>query len=415
VNRRPTRLRRPLAVLALASAVAGGAGCFYTDPINTRPDVRIEKLGSDPVQRGAEVALVAYLDDPDGDTLDLDWIVRACSSDDVCDDVPVEPFGSAEDEASIRAVVPLFVGVDSAPVVALRANVVATDHYGAEATDMLYLDAGNAAPAAAISEHGVRGPFAHWRIDTPVVLSAVACVVDPFDPSFCDVDPGATFDPEGDSVEFTWDITPPRGVMPEQYTFGPGDGDDYELRAIVGGDWIVELTVTDALGASRSAAPALIVIDPDAAPCIVSLGPALPPDGVLYPLVDDEEGDDHTTRFKVLQVEDDLDLYPVPANGDGQLAPTTFRWSLASPSSGGVFVPVGGDLATFDLDHHLFNPGDELSLRVEVDDRQERALPCDAAQSTCSVGDDRDITGDFIEDVCLQRQTWQLVVGQALP
>jgi hypothetical protein len=398
VNRRSTTLRRALAVPALASAVAGAAGCFYTDPINTRPDVRIEKLGSEPVLRGGEVPLVAYLDDPDGDVLDLDWFVRACSADEVCDEVPIESLGSGEGEEAIQALVPAFVR-DGTAVVELRANVVATDRFGAEATDVLPLEVGNQAPLLpVISAIGaVRGPFGGWRIDTPINLTATVS------------------DPEGDPVELFWDHEPPRGVLSGDYSFQPviGEPDQRELVASVPGDWIIALTVMDGLEASVSAAPRVVTVDPDAAPCLVSVEPLLPPDGVQLPLVDD--GDVDATRFRVLQVADDLDPYPVPANGDNQLEPTTFRWSLASPASGGVFVPVGGDLATFDLDHRLFEPGDELALRVEVDDRRERALPCPADQPTCSLGDDRDITGDFVEDVCLQRQTWQLVVGQALP
>ena len=364
-----------------------GTACFYTDPINSRPDVRVEKIGSERVTRGGSVDLVAYIDDPDDDTLGVDWFVRACAAGEaVCEDVEQVALGDAADQSSIRANMPAFVGGLAA--MSMRANVVVTDLYGAESTDMLYLQADNQAPTATLHASGVRGPFGGWRSDSTVKISA-------------DISDG-----EGDGVAVTWDDTPPRGLLPDEYSSGPaGDAYNYEVRALVGGAWTVAITVTDDLLAVGDD-EIIFVVDDDAAPCIVAESPEAA--AGIFPLID-EHGDVGPRRFSVLHVDDDLDLHPVPAGADAAQRATVFRWSLAGPDTGGAFVPVGGNVADFVLDPDLFDPGELLSLRVEVDDRQGRALPCSADQATCSVGGDRDLDGDHDDDVCEQRRTWQVL------
>jgi hypothetical protein len=101
----------------------------------------------------------------------------------------------------------------------------------------------------------------------------------------------------------------------------------------------------------------------------------------------------------VLVVTDDLDPYPSVPN-DPVVGTTEFHWSIVPP--GGTRQPltgVTGNAVALDPDSYM--PGDLLELRVEIQDRNHRAVSCPDTDLTCSLTTDA---------TCSQRLTWRVEV-----
>jgi len=166
----------------------------------------------------------------------------------------------------------------------------------------------------------------------------------------------------------------------------------YLLVPDVDGKWTVKVTATDGQGMTASDDLDLQVA-PDQPPCLGAMDPGVPGGTITV---------DQARRFEVLSVLDDISGYPKPA--PGSTTTTGFHWSLATPDSGGAFVPLGTDAPDVVIDPKRFKVGDQIDLRVEISDAIARTLPCDASKSSCAI--DGGTT-------CFQRQTWHLEIGLA--
>jgi hypothetical protein len=159
---------------------------------------------------------------------------------------------------------------------------------------------------------------------------------------------------------------------------------------------MVEVTASDGVGGTVTGSESILVQD-DALPCVVATEPEALPDA-RYIL----DRDALPRRFAVLQVRDDLDVYPSPpASLQPPMGTAGFRWFVATPDTSGALVQIDGhDSADLVVDASAYAPGDRLELRVEIDDRVGRDVICAPDAPTCSLGGDS----------CRQRVTWEVEV-----
>lgn len=377
---RPARAQTPgIASLAVLT-VAIGSGCLFLDEINSPPQAQVETVVAGPYYRGTTIAVRAdKSDDPNGDRLIVDWKAFTCSADrTVCDAPAFQELARVSSETDFMVEVPMqraLATPEPVQVIAVEAEVF--DTRGASHSDRVFIDLTNLEPELTLQPQGILTPD---RLGFPVGARVrIASLVS---------------DPEDDALVYTWERTSVSGSSDDQWS---PDGTAAEITPDVPGSWEVSLTVTDSLGASVSD-HATLTISADGPPCILSLDPPYVP-GARY-IVD---RDAPARRFTVLSARDDLDSYP-RRRGD----PTTdeffgtahFRWFIATPDTGGQLTEVAGhQLADYLLDPSGFAPGDQLSLRVEAQDRIERDLICGDADPTCSL----------VED-CMQRVTWDVEV-----
>jgi hypothetical protein len=368
-----------LAGLGLAAVAGGPAGCFYAEPINQRPSADIRALSSGAVSRGSVVQLGSVVNDPDGQAVALAWRASVCA--DAVDLTTCDaPFFYSKD-AFITFTVPLR-RADGTPTQAVRVVLEGTDELGATTKPdqelvLPVLDAPPTLDLRKVSRYG-------FVIGAPVELFA----------RWTDVDDG----PGGTTV--AWHVFSPAGSgdPPLVPLVVGADPDPAYLQAgqrLVPdrvGDWDVEVTATDALGAATVKHLPITVVA-DRVPCLGTVSPVVPPATAALPLV-------ATTRFQVLVVDDDLDGYPTIA-GDPYRGKTTFTWSLAGPGGGAHQVLPGVTGSAIELDPAAYAPGDVLELRVEIEDRNHVAVSCADGDPTCSVAGGA---------ACLQRQTWRVVV-----
>jgi hypothetical protein len=371
-------VRRQLLSLICLAAAAGSAGCFYTDPINSRPTVEVQKEGVDAVFRTESLAVRAKAGDPDGDGYSIDWTAVACGPGGVpCKVVSVFP--DLDDEEVGHIPVPLVVEGTEIPVFSIDATAVVTDSYGATATDSLPYDIGNRAPTITLTAEGYLYQNA-FPIDLPVAIVAT------------------TEDMDEDRVTVEGEWPPPVGPPGSEGLFDwvrDGSRDDtYLFTPHAVGSWNFTVGGQDATGTAAGPGQLSLTSADDLPPCIV--GPLTPPIGNTFTLFEDHS-------FSIATISDDLDIYPLPTiDPPSDFHGTAhFRWSLASPDSGGIFVPLPDTDNSVELVWGDFDPSDHLQLRAEVYDRRDRSIDCPVGQPTCAIGADQS---------CLQRQTWEIVV-----
>lgn len=370
-------MRAALAMIALCPL---GAGCFYTEPINERPSADIERDSEANPARGDEVKLHAEVVEPDGDPIEVAWTALACDEtqcDEPLDRIP--PGNSYGYEFDI----PLLT-LAGTPTTHVEITLRVTDALGAETapTQNLDLPVGNALPVLVTQQQG-RTFMGKYPVNVPMTI--VARKSDPDDGAAAVViETPVVFAPDNatlDDAELT--------LVEETDTEVT-----YELVASEPGNWEVHLTAHDPFGPEPGEDTATVTVPfaDDQSPCLTIGAPAFPPEGSAIVL-------DELRHFAVLAVEDDLDVWPAPSANDPYLDAATFRWFLGSPATGGTLTALAGvDGSGVDLDPASYAPGDELTLRVEVSDREDRPL-CDPALDTCAA-----VPG------CLQRQTWHVEV-----
>jgi hypothetical protein len=368
--------------VSLVACLPGAGGCFYTGSINREPRANVQLSTAGPHYRGSLVALSASKsDDPDGEDLDVSWRAHACSADRTeCDT-------SAFDERAQRpASEPYNVRIpaarlNGAAAEAIRVDVTVADEHGAEHGDRVFIDVTNRPPEPVLQVQGFAAPTGGYPLGTTVRLVVEAR------------------DPDGDPAMLTWRYFPASGSQEANVVWERIDGDMYDLAGDVVGEWVAEVEVTDALGAS-STARATVFFQQDGPPCIAATDPPAQADaGYIV------ERGAAPRRFAVLAVTDDLDVYPPPSSelADGRPSPqgtARFRWSIATPYTDGVLQPIRGHaLAGYTVDPGAYAPGDTLLLRVEIEDRNGFEVGCGQEQPTCSIAGD---------SVCLQRMTWRI-------
>lgn len=366
------------AILATIAVLPLGSGCFYTDPINERPSADIVRDSLDNPARGDDIELDANIYDPDGNPTFPAWNAWACGIEG-CDEVPI----AQGLEYGFDFTVPLNTEAGS-PTTRVYVTLDVTDDLGASAVPRQQLDipVGNAAPTLEVQKQG-RTFMSRYPVNVPMTIVARKADADD-GAAAVSIDVPVLYAPVGATIEDA-----------ELVLVDETDTElTWELTASMPGQWEVELTARDPFTPDPGEVMVTVTIPvaEDQSPCLTVGEPGFPPEGATIVLED-------ARRFAVLAVDDDLDLWPAPDAQDPYLGVTTFRWYLAAPDTGGVLTALSGvDGSGVDLDPASYTPGDELTLRVEVSDRENRPL-CDPALDTCAA-----IPG------CFQRQTWHVEV-----
>ena len=357
--------------LGIAAAVAlatGASGCFWDETINERPSAEIQRVGGGVPRRGGNLQFRAMVDDPDNDGVHPSWRFEACSAGGTCGGIE-----TGTDPTFSVTVPALVVGQPTTKVVI---TLDVADDFGALArpSQHLELDVINNPPTVVVQRRGreIGGSFPP---DVPIIVSARGG------------------DPDQDPIVLEWELFPARDSMIADRRFErlpdpETGGEEYELLPDVDGEWIVRVTVLDGIDLDVVDLPILVV--PDAPPCLGASDPTPVPDTTVLL--------DAPRRFAVLVVEDDLDIYPAPPPGDPYIGAAEFRWYLRGPGAA-AFTLVDTGVAALELDPAHYDPGDRIDVRVEIDDRVGRTVPCADDLASCSIG----------QDSCQQRQTWAVL------
>lgn len=354
---------------ALVAVLLAPAGCFYTTSINERPsaEIRIESEG--PHYPGKPVVFSAVTSDSeDGDDLRCTWTAESCA-DDGCDRTdPIPNVRATALTCSDRfQMVPPDKRHES-----IRVRVVVADRSGGDITATQILEVANHVPTVEVQVRAA-GTADHAVVGVPARASVKIT------------------DPDHEAWELTWRLLKPRGGGPD-VELVPIEGDELgrTFTPDVAGLWMVEVTADD--GIDQGTGSGAAAVEQDGPPCLALTAPDAVDDQRL--VVRREDG---PRVFAVLLVADDLDPYPGPQPAPGQGEPT-FAWQIASPDTGGELAPVSGAVGPeLTVDPAAFAPGDLVDVRVEVSDRVERVLQCDASSPSCSVDGDPS---------CLQRTSW---------
>jgi hypothetical protein len=357
--------------VAVAVALAAStAGCFYSEPINERPSAEIQRVDAGVPTRGGRLSFRALVSDPDEDPMDITWRFQACAG--------VSPCSSEETGTEQIFNIDIPASIDELPVTRITVDLDVKDRpYGATArpAQHLELDVVNNEPTVSIQRTG-RELDGKFPPNVPITVNARGMDVDP------------------DTLTLAWELFPPRNstsvVMLQDLPDPPSGGEARFFIPDVDGEWMVRVTVDDGIDTFTGERPILVV--PDPAPCLGALDPAPPPPSSSLVL-------DQPRRISVLSVEDDLDIFPAPPPNDPYLGPAELRWYVRAPGQTS-FTLVDTGVGGVELDPAQYDPGDHLDVRVEIDDRMNRTIPCAEDVATCSV----------TQDTCLQRQTWSVEV-----
>jgi len=356
------------------------SGCFYTDPINQRPSLDIERLPpvADPY-RNDMVELRAVAVDPEGYNVFFHWRAYLCTDETDCDQAPY--FESSEERVAFE--VQENRNDTGTATRAIHVFLEGIDDYGATARPIqqLWIGVNDHAPTLELRAGSGYGNV----VNTPI--NVYAKVGDEDDWPNVPKLTWKVYSPTNQTYEFV-DAT----LMQD-----PNDPDHKqyakELTPHETGKFTVEVTADDGLGASTSTVTQSIEINvgDDNPPCLRQLTPLVATAPAAYPMAE-------PTLFQVHVVADDLD--PYPTINDSILGTTKFTWSLLAPGgSRQVLTSVTGNSVALDPASH--QPGDILELRVEIADRVPRTIMCADANATCSVSTDTS---------CIQRQTWRVEV-----
>nr|HEX4313685.1 hypothetical protein [Kofleriaceae bacterium] len=359
------------------------AGCFYEAPINQRPSAGIRNQPTDPVFRGDLLSLEAFTSDPDGNAVDVQWSIFACTdASDTSTDCDAVPFDSDTTQDTSFEIPPMRAdGVT--PTRALRVLLDATDELGAIARP-------TQVAVIAVDDHPPTLQLSQSSAHDYVVGSHISLEVDVSD---LDDNPGS------DSVLWTVDTPVPSAP----YTLAPpqmvGSGAvaghvtyRSSLDTEIAGQWTVHVTATDPL-AQTTEQDFVLAIGSDLPPCITSPSPIASPSQAL-PLIE-------PTLFEVPIVVDDLDVYPPSQGGDPDLGVASFQWSIEQPGATS-FTPLAVTGNGVPLDPATYSSGDVVKLSVEVHDRVTRDFSACDGDPTCTLNE-----GD---PSCLQRITWTVEV-----
>ena len=275
-----------------------------------------------------------------------------------------------------------------------RVHATVTDPQGATTTAYRDFTVQNRSPNASLEVLGRRNENGHYPLMNEIRFSAAAST-DPDNEDRCSLSVAfATVSRPLASVTGVFvegnctlpDIVSPCGAELPAYCITPDAPGTYRVR----------VTVTDQAGES-DVAEQVIEVDEDAPPCLTQLVPR-PVETVFV------SRSDGVQQFSV-NVSDDLDPWPPRAtNAAGY---PTFRWSLKTAFDPEFVVVPDLVSHTYSLDLTPFSPGEEVLLRVEVQDRVDRTSerPCEPASPVCPQGAD-----PLAPAACVQRVTWHLEV-----
>lgn len=350
-------------------ALGLGAGCFYAEPINDVPAASITVLAPGPHHVGDSISFDALKSrDDHRPSLRASWQALACES--------VAPQqGCVTIERGDRDLGEPFVVVPEDPR-PLVVQLTLHDRHGARDRDELVLELDNRDPDLTVQVSGYSGADGSYVVTRPARITAAAG------------------DRDGEEVTLSWSLQAPRGSLPDARSFEPVSADTYELVPDAPGLWVVHVEARDPRG-GVSAVDEPIVVAPDGPPCVGITEPPAPADGT-YVLT----REDGPRTFGVHRVDDDLDPFPAPADGDPITGEARFRWQ-SGPAAGDLTALPGHASAELVVDPAEHAPGDRLHLRVEIDDRVGRVLSCADADPTCAVE-----SGSG----CMQRVSWEVEI-----
>jgi hypothetical protein len=362
-------IRAYLAFTAALGAALGLSGCLlFTDPINRAPTVTINDP-TDPVVFGVPTAFTATpKDDKDNpSSLLLEWAelpppVAGCKS------ITLATWGSANTSPQMDSAAPYMLTADSVTPLCLCART--TDHNGATGIGCTH-DPITPVPVATIVDvsGALTGPPAR------PLCSQVHLYAD--DSGFA----------SGDQLQFTWTLS---------YTGSDPAGKSIQLAPCTGvakaipdqhkcfyagssGTYNVTLSITDTAtdptsGSSSSATSKTdtfsIPVDVDKPPCIKRTDPDVYAKRILISTSPDLGGSYQSRTFKVLNVADDCEPYPLPAGSTH--SPTQFVWwVLDSTQASPTWTRQTNTSDSFTVSQAMFpnaRAGDTLELRVEAQD-----------------------------------------------
>jgi hypothetical protein len=370
---------------AAALAAVGLTGCFYLDPIVSRPFAFITL--PDHVARDSMVNAAAAFDPArDGTYV---WGVSACAvatqganqGHVVCDD----DFGAGADQHFMFRVPT--VTQHGQLVTELRVKLQARDDRGVLASAEDPVPVSDGIPTLALMPHART-----FTVGAPIDV-------------FADYsDPELPYENLDITTAIDWSVAPSAALddvaLPPPAIQNPTHMVVAKrLIPQAPGSYVVTGVASDATcradptSCNRSApVQTAFVVAADQPPCLAQWQPAIPPTGQTVPVGE-------PTVFQVPLVDDDLD--PFPAVSDlPEFGTTTFGWSILPPGAA-QRQPVGsGNRIVFDPG--AFTPGDIVEVRVEIFDRHHPApLPCADGAATCAITTDAS---------CLQRQTWRVAV-----
>ncbi|MCX5741208.1 MAG: hypothetical protein NT062_01775, partial [Proteobacteria bacterium] len=360
--------------------VPGVAKAFLDISASCTLRVRPELSDTSP-HRGDLVTLFAASVDPDADRVELSWHASLCSADG-CD---ATAFVTGTQEKFDFTIPPVRLEIAPLrPVESIRILLEARDELGARArpSQELVIPVDNYGPDLALTSTSAYG-----FVDGGLPVHVYAKVGDQ--------DDGRAF------TTLAWTVFTPSQAASYQVTYSPvaDDPDDpahrteqAEILATGLGEWEVEVVATDRLGATTTQRETFTIVD-DRDPCITTYQPIAPLDGTTrLPMA-------QRTLFQLPVVADDLDGYPAHPS-DPNLGATTFAWSILEPGDA-VFRPLAITGNAAELDPLAYQPGDLLSLRVQVYDRKATPIPCPDSAVQCSTTS---------QPTCNQRLTWKVVV-----
>ena len=361
--------------LGLVAGALAQAACLYIAPVNERPRPRVDINTPGPFHIGDRIEATANGSRDDGKLGDLRvaWQARICDREQNCDLLQVETTGQSTGQVAA-------VTADRKGTITFVATV--TDKQGASESFEITADIVNRAPTIAqpqLNEGFFDSNANAYVIGLPVEIAT------------------SVEDSDGDPLEVSWVAFPPQGsTSTVDVVEVDGKTDTFSLDPDESGVWQVQITADDGDGGVIEHLEPVIFI-PDGPPCIATTQPAANPVATVV---------DSATRFTVLSVSDALDPFPRAINPHPAVGQTSFSWKLATPASGGAFVDLNTAVADVLIDPTLYAPGDQLTLRVEVDDRNAHLpLGCDEAQAKCNAGD---VTNPAPS--CSQRTTWEIEI-----
>lgn len=355
-------------------AIATHTACLYIAPVNERPRARVDEVTVGPYHIGDRLAFSASKSTDDGPAgeLRVSWQARICDDQASCEILDLSTTSaSTRDDVAVIA--------DRKGEIVVLATI--TDGHGATDTIDARVDVVNQVPAIEVQLSGFPDPgdSGGFVLGLPVEIAA------------------SIVDPDGDELDVQWEAFAPMGssstvdVVPVD-----GEAETYTLSADDAGRWDVRITADDGDGGVTEHTEPL-VFAADGPPCIGATAPVAAP----VPLVISEP-----TRFSVQAVFDALDGYPRPVSPHPAVGITTFAWKLASPASGGALIDISATAPDVLIDPATYAPGDRLTLRVEVDDRNDHLpLACAESQARCDTNDPTNPA-----PACSQRATWEIEI-----
>lgn len=373
---RPLQSTSTVLRVALVSLVAL-AGCIYPGELNERPRARITKLTEGPYHYPDDAIMFVAHESTDGDgDVTCNWSSFSCPTPESCEPlVDQSASGLDPDNAFI-------LRLPRAAHDPILVQLTVIDQGGAQTEDRMLIEVANRAPVLEVDpQQGAQLPGSDDLFVVGLPIHVVA----------------RAEDPDGDDVTLSFDLAErPDESNPNDVTFESLDALTTELVPDVAGTWRVVVTAADGFDEGTTTVERDVLVGEDGAPCVAITSPAASGEGAYVLRLEDGP-----RAFGVLVVDDELDPYPRPAGDYPLLGETDFAWQMASPATGDELVPVSGAAgAALTIDPADHEPGDIVTLRVEIADRIDRALPCDDADPVCSI--------DASE--CLQRVTWKVEI-----